>query len=163
MTGTFAGAVREVIDTSGVAQLLRRRPAVVLERMARAAGATRWYQLSTSGDLERLSERLSPGSVVSFYFDERIKRMPFDDEATIRILEIASAEGDAVVGRPSPDGIEIVVDYIGGANALGEFAGEVRPRERIFVGSFPARDDDGQNAVTIILPDSDAVTRGHPH
>jgi hypothetical protein len=159
----FADLAGTLIAASAVAGLLMRRPAMVLERIARGGGATRWYRLSTADDLARLCERLSPGSVVSFYFDERIEYLPLDDEATVRILEIASAEGSAVVGRLGPDSLEIIVDYVSGANELGEFVETVRHGEMVFVGAFPGRDDDGQNAVTFTLPDSDGVTRGHPH
>ena len=99
----FADLARTLIAASAVAGLLLKRPAMVLERIARGGGATHWYGLSTADDLARICEKLSPGSVVSFYFDERIEYLPLDDEATVRILEIAQAEGSAVVGRLGPD------------------------------------------------------------
>jgi hypothetical protein len=119
--------------------------------------------LTSEGDLESLYERLSPGSVVSFYFDERIECLPLNDETITRILDIAAAEGDAVVGRLGSEGIEIIVDFVAGANALGEFTESIPAGERVFVGAFPDRDDDGRDAVTLTLPDSDGVTRAHPH
>jgi hypothetical protein len=163
LTEPFADLARTLIATSAVVDLLSSRPAMVFERIARGGGATRWYRLSTADDLARLCEKLSPGSVVSFYFDERIEYLPLDDEATDRILEIAWTDGSAVVGRLGPDSLEIIVDDVSGPNELGEFVATVRHGKMVFVGAFPGRDDDGRNAVTITLPDSDGVTRSHPH
>jgi hypothetical protein len=158
VTEPFADLARTLIAASAVAGLLMRRPAMVLERIARGGGASRWYRLSTADDLARLCEKLSPGSVVSFYFDERIKYLPLNDEATVRILEIASAEGDAVVGRSGPDSLEIIVDYVSGPNELGEFVETVRHGEMVFVGASPGRDDDGQERRDLHTPGL-----GRPH
>jgi Enolase C-terminal domain-like len=108
VAGGFADIARAAIRASVVEKLLGSRPAVVLERIARGGGATRWYWLTTVDDLQGLCDKLSPGSVISFYFDERIKYTPLDDEVTVRILDIAAATGDALhdlagkqLGRPS--------------------------------------------------------------
>ena len=144
-------------------RLLVDRPAVVLERLARSAGATRWYYAVTRGDLEQVCERLFPGSAVSFYFDDRIELRPWDDETEILVLDLITATGDAVVGRWDRGDIEIAVDSVAGANELGDFADGLVPPTAVFVGAFPTRDNAGADAVTIMLPDHDGVTRAHPH
>jgi hypothetical protein len=62
--------------------LLVRHPtgAVVLERIARGAGATRWYSLRDPEKLHALAERLTPGSSLSFYFDDRVRAREYDGE-----------------------------------------------------------------------------------
>lgn len=159
----FAQIVRTAVFATPVPGLLADHPAVVLERTSPGAGATRWYYAVTRGDLEQVCEQLFPGSAVSFYFDGRIELRPWDDETEILVLDLITATGDAVVGRRDPDGIEIAVDCVAGANELDDFADRLVPPTAIFVGAFPARDNDGADAVTIMLPDRDGVTRPHPH
>jgi hypothetical protein len=146
-----------------VPRLLAERPAVVLERIARGGGATHWFHARSLQDLEPLSARLSPGSVVSFYFDDRIALRPYDDETIIRILDLAATSGDAVVGRKYADDLEIFVEFVAGANELGDFADGLTPGSQVFVGAFPAADSDDQDAVTFTLPDRDGEIRRHPH
>ena len=159
----YARLVQTVLEQTAIPRLLTERPSVVLERIARGAGATRWFHATSLQDLDPLYSQLTPGSTVSFYFDGRISMHPFDDETVTRILDVASAHGDAVVGRISSDGLEVVVECIAGANELGEFANGLAPGSQVFVGAFPAADSDDQDAVTLTLPDRDGVTRGHPH
>lgn len=159
----FAELVRAAVFATPVPSLLADRPAVVLERIARSAGATRWYYAVTRGDLEQVCERLFPGSAVSFYFDGRIELRPWDDDTEMLVLDLITATGDAVVGSWDPDDVEIGADFVAGANELGDFADGLVPLTAVFVGAFPTRDNDGADAVTIMLPDRDGVTRPHPH
>jgi hypothetical protein len=160
---TYSSLVRSALKQTAVPRLLAERPAVVLERIARGAGATRWFHVKSVQDLERLSTRLAPGSKVSFYFDVRISLRPYDDETIVRILDLVSAQGDAVVGTICPNGFEMSVEFIGGSNELDEFADGLAPGSQIYVGAFPAPDNDNRDAVTFTLPDKDGVTRRHPH
>jgi hypothetical protein len=151
------------IEEAGVDSRLRRGPAIALERIPRGGGATRWYWIRSLEDLRRLLGRLTPGSVVSFYFDNRIGRHILDDEAVVKILGLMTETGDAVVGRLAPDGLEIVVDFVAGPSELSEFRSALEPGELVFFGAFPGRDNDGDRAITLALPDADEVVREHPH
>ena len=72
----YAAIARAVIDSTAAPDLLvRQAPAVVLERIARGGGTTNRFLLRTPNDLEALSNRPRPGSCVSFYFDDRTRRL----------------------------------------------------------------------------------------
>ena len=159
----FAEIARRAVEPTGAGQLLASGPATVFERIARGGGATRWYWLRTADDLGRLYDVLSPGSVVSFYFDDRIEGAPFSEEIGERILATAESDGDAVVGRLAPDGLTLDVDYVGGPIALAELVDDLPADETVFFGPVPGRDNDGVHAVTVTLPDADGVVRAHPH
>lgn len=143
--------------------LLVTRPAVVLERVARGGGATNWFYVASPGQLDELASRLRPGSSVSFYFDDRIKRSVLGDEFVDDVLDIVAAEGEAVVGVLADGGLELDVDFVAGLGDLTEMLGGRRDGAVVFAGAFPGRDDDGVNAVTVDLPDADGVVRSHPH
>lgn len=159
----FTQLARASVFATPVPALLSTRPAVVLERIARGAGTTRWYYAVTRRDLERVCERLVPGSAVSSCFDGRIGLRPWDEDTEILVLDLVTATGDTVVGRRDPTGFGITVEYVAGANERDSFAEGLAPATEVFVCPFPALDSDGVNAVTINLPDHDAVTRPHPH
>jgi hypothetical protein len=151
------------IDATAVPRLLRDHSAVALERLARGGGATRWFFIEGLEQLPALADRVSPGSSLSFYFDDRIALSPFGSEVAEEILRIAAEEGDAVVGRLSPGELEIAVDFVSGPSDLEGISRSFGAGERIFYGRFPARDSDSVRAVTLDLPDSDGVIRSHPH
>lgn len=159
---TYPRLVQATLERTAVPHLLGQHAAVILERLARGAGATRWFRVESNRSLELLCAQLSPGSIVSFYFDDRIAPRVYDDTTVIRILDLVSANGDAVVGTISDDDLTMRVEIVAGANELGEFAEDLAPGSRVFVGAFPAADN-AQLAVTVTLPDHDGVTRGHPH
>jgi hypothetical protein len=151
------------ITATDVPPLLASQGAVVLERIARGGGATRWYFIQHTEQLTALAKRLSPGSSVSFYFDDRISAKPFDHTVAEEILAIAAAEGEAVIGRLSADGIEVSVEFVSGPRDLDEATESITPGERVFFGAVPARDNDAVAAVTLDLPDRDGIIRPHPH
>lgn len=68
----FISAVRSALQTTCVSAALAKGHAIVLERIACGAGATRWYFCRNEDALRAIETELSPGSVVSFFFDERI-------------------------------------------------------------------------------------------
>ena len=68
-----------------------------------------------------------------------------------------------MVGTLAEDGIRIDTEIITGLNELAEFLSVVKPGSRVFYGPFPARDNDGVRAVTLVLPDADGTARLHPH
>ncbi len=152
------------IEATGVPRLLARYPdgAVVLERIARGGGATRWYSLSDVGQLRSLVAKLSPRSSVSFYFDDRLCVRPYDAEVARELLRIAERDREAVVGTLA-DGIEFHVEFVAGPRDLEEYAESLAPGTSVIYGPFPAADNDGEFAVTLALPDADGVVRAHPH
>jgi hypothetical protein len=162
MANTTRLVITAALRDAGVEEALEARPAVVLERIARGGGATRWYMVSGGDQLDSLVSELSPGSTVSFYFDDRVATHPYDDEAVGLILDIVQRHGEAVVGIASSDGLHVEVDFVAGLGDLTEFVGARQP-ERLLVGAFPDRANDGVNAITVTLPDRDGVTRSHPH
>jgi hypothetical protein len=137
--------------------------AVVLERIARGAGGTRWYLLRDPGDVAALVDKLSPGSSVSFYFDGRLALRAYDNTVASEILEIAQADGEAVVARPRTDHVEMEVEFVAGEEELREFVAGLPPGANVVYGRFPAVDDDGVRAVTVDLPDRDGIVRQHPY
>lgn len=146
-----------------LAKLLAVRPAVVLERVARGGGATNWFYVAVPAQLGELAVRLRPGSSVSFYFDDRIKRTLLDDDFIDDVLGVVAKEGEAVVGALADDGLRLDVDFVAGLGDLTEMLGARSGDVVMFVGAFPRRDDDGVDAVTFDLPDEDGVIRSHPH
>ena len=160
---SFDRLVRRAVEQTAVPRLLLQHPAIVLERVARAAGATRWFRITSDHDLQLLYERLAPGSTVSFYFDDRIAPHLHGDETVALIMDLVASHGDAVVGTLCADGLNIYVQFVAGANELGEVTEGLAPGSHLFVGAFPEAGNDGRNAVTVVLPDADGMTRVHPH
>jgi len=163
MSTSFADGVRGAVDERDVPRLVSERSAVVLERLARGAGATRWFRVASARDLELVCDEFAPGSTVSFYFDDRVALFPYDDATVARILALIDAHGDAAVGVLDENQLEFSVELIAGVNELSEFAESLPAQLSVYVGAFPAADDDGHDAVTMSLPDRDGVTRRHPH
>lgn len=137
--------------------------AVVLERLARAAGSTRWYVLERPDQLPLLVESLRPGSCVSFYFDGRLRVSTYDDTISAPLRDILDRDPDAVFGRLREGSIEAEVDFVADERELEEYARQLDDGAVVLFGRFPGRDDDGTNAITLDLPDRDGVVRGHPH
>lgn len=158
-----------IID-SPVPRLLHARPAIVLERIARGAGATNWYRCPGHAHLAALSAELSPGSVVSFYFDGRIASRRYTPEVREQMLQlmrslrgIPGETGEIVVGCLDADNLHITTDFPSRPEDLDEFTQTLGTEPWIYFGRFPGRDNDGANAVTLTLPDLDGITRRHPH
>lgn len=64
---------------------------VALERIARGAGATRWYIAKTQEEISRLLGLLGPGSRVTFYFGPPLRVEPLTEYL---IGEMFSAVGE---------------------------------------------------------------------
>ena len=123
----------------------------MLERIARGGGATSWYSCGGPGELGALEDSLYPGSMVSFYFDERIQQVT-DCRATVaKIVELISRTGECVVGVLAQDRLEIDASVVNAVEELTELLEATPSSAQLFFGVFPARDNDGANAVTVIL------------
>jgi hypothetical protein len=162
-SAAYTSIVRATLRGTLVEALLATRPATVYERIARGAGATSWYYCSDGSALARIAELLRPGSVVSFYFDERLARHAWSPDLPARIMRIVAETGDAVVGSLRPDGVVIDAILILSKADLDEGLAELGPVSELYCGAAPSRDNDGVNAVTFQLPDEDGVVRPHPH
>jgi hypothetical protein len=159
----FLDIVHTSLIDAGVRRRLETAPAVVLERIARGGGATSWYRCSNLEALDRIEGRLSPGSVVTFYHDQRIKTGTLTTDTVAAIKDIIAVMGDAVVGPVDADGIQIHAEIIVSEDDLAEFVAIIPLEEPVFYGAFPKRDNDGTHAITVTLPDRDGVVRMHPH
>jgi hypothetical protein len=155
--------VRGTIAATPVHDRLRSSDAVVLERIARGGGATCWYYCRDHDHLGRIEEMLSPGSVVSFYFDGRLRRSGYSSRLLDDINEVLKERGEVVVGSLATDGLRIEASIVVSSEDLRECLAEVGTSSPVFYGTFPARDNDGVAAVTVTLPDRDGVRRAHPH
>ena len=109
-----------------------------------------------------LEQRLSPGSLVSFYFDGRLAGDVYGPAVAEAVLGIARKDGDAVIGRVEDAELELDVEFVAGHAELEQYASALGQADVIY-GRFPAADNDGERAVTITLPDRDGVIRPHPH
>ena len=159
----YASIVQKYLASTAVRKNLHSKQAIVLERIARGGGATNWFYCKDDASLDVIEQRLSPGSVVSFYFDDRITKTHYSQELNVRIEEIIATTGDCVIGSLEEDSIAIDVDFVTGTNELLNFVSDLAPSTLFFFGQFPAQDNDGDGAITIILPDTDGIVRAHPH
>ena len=160
---SFESAVHATLAATPVIELLGARAAVVLERIARGGGATKWYYCPDKAHLEALEAQLSPGSVVSFYFDDRVRSAIYSPELKSAVEGIIAETGEAIIGALGEDRLHIDVEILTGARELAEFASTTSLTSRVFYGAFPARDNDGTRAVTMVIPDADGIARCHPH
>jgi hypothetical protein len=161
--GSFLALVHAALAGTPVRDLLTSNAAVVLERIARGGGRTEWYSCRGPAELEAIEGQLSPGSAVSFYFDGRVRGSPGSPHLAADILRIIHDVGEAVVGVLADDGVKIDVDFLSSTEEVTELISTLSPASRVFYGEFPARDNDGTRAVSLILPDRDGIVRPHPH
>jgi hypothetical protein len=158
----FNAVVRTALAATPTSHLLLSHDAVILERIARGGGTTNWYYCQTRADLDALERALAPGSVVSFYFDGRIRRAPDSSVFRADVEKIIAVTGDAMVGALTPGGILIDARIVSGPSDLADELTDLRAT-MFFYGAFPARDNDGVRAVTVQIPDEDGIVRAHPH
>jgi hypothetical protein len=162
MNTSFHSFVLSHLSATSIAELLGSTSAVVLERIARGGGATRWYYCDGPGRLDALALKVKPGSRISFYFDQRIRRDCNHAEALASISRILAETGEVMIGVLQEDGLEIK-DEIITRGELPDYEPWLRSSSTVFYGVFPMPDNDGYNAVTLNLPDADGVVRPHPH
>jgi hypothetical protein len=158
----FIGACWTILRTHGIDRRVALSPAIVVERLARGGGATNWYAIAGSYQLDEFVSLVRPGSRVSFYFDDRLRWMALDDAAITVATEAIASTGDVVIAHRQAGTTLLRAAIVSGPVELAEHA-RASEREAVLVGRFPAPDNDGVSAFTIDLPDFDGVVRRHPH
>lgn len=131
---------------------LHGRPVIGLERLARGAGATRWYGVTGGDEFERMSRHLVPGSRLSLYFDQRFSVRRYDDSAGDELLRIAERDHGSVLGLFTPDGTPMAVAFPTEKADLAHFVASHGDHPMVFYGPFPSADNDPPNSVTLDLP-----------
>lgn len=159
----FLQSVSRILDESSVRKLVEDHSAVVLERIARGGGTTRWYYCRHPADIAVLARSFSPGSVVSFYFDDRISVEQAGESTLSKLLDTVRTTGECIAGVIRTNSIEVLVEIISGPTELIEFFRSLPTGAHLLHGEFPERANDGVRAVTIALPDADGVLRPNPH
>lgn len=158
---TYREFVREALGRTPLASLLQSRSAVVLERIARGAGMTKWYYCRDLSQLGVVIDSLRPGSQVSFYFDGHIRKAPPSDALAERLSALVRDSEGFIAGCLDANGVDINMKDCD----PDDIADLMRDRSNaaIFHGEYPAADNDGVDAITVTLPDADGAVRGHPH
>ena len=134
---------------------------VILERIARGGGATRWHYCCTLSEVRDVVKSMRPGSQVGFFFDDRIRRRSFSEDIAAEILDIASAVGEVCIGRATGAGNEYTMDLVGVEEAMSVTTG-LKTGEVVLFGAFPSIEDDHIHSITFIPPDLDGVIRPQP-
>jgi hypothetical protein len=147
---------------SQIAARLRAGTAIVLERLARGGGATHWYYCRAATDLAPIAAALRPGSLVSFYFDGRLRLGHDVGDAVASLRDQIRPNHDSVLGV-LVDRVHLDVTSISSREELDEVASKIAGATAVVFGDYPAADNDGVAAVTLVLPDEDGVVRRHPY
>ena len=159
----FSSIVHDALSMTTICARLESTPAVVLERVSHGGGATNWYYCASKAAVAEVESQLLPGSVVTFYFDGRIRADEYSARIKSALEQIVADTGELLIGKLKPDGLSIDVEVISGPIELNEYLAAIGAGSQLFYGVFPARDNDGFSAVTVTLPDHDGIVRPHPH
>jgi len=136
---------------------------VILERWARAAGATRWFFVTGQAMLESVFDVLRGGSSVSFYFSKHL-HVEVDNEAARQgMFDEITRYGELVLGYPQPGDAELEMVIASGPSELTECL-MLHPEGALAVwGQWPPRENDGKTVISVDLVDADGILRSHPH
>jgi hypothetical protein len=170
--GGFASAVkteasrrrgtREWLTSIGVDERMAGQRIVVWERLARAAGYTRWYVVTNLSDMDELAAELRAGSIVWFNVGGRYTFGPLDESVHAQLMAVAARDGAAVVADGPVNGIEWRAADIAGDDDFTNFAADHPPGSLVFYGPYPGPDA-MEDAVSAQVPDADGVVRPQPH
>jgi hypothetical protein len=139
------------------------RQIVILERLARAGGAARWFFVTSRTMLDDVFNVLRGGSSVSFYFSGHL-HVEIDNEAARQeMFDEITRCGEIVLGYPAPDQAQLEMAIISGPSELTECLILHSEGSLVVWGEWPARENDGESAITADLVDADGVLRPHPH
>jgi hypothetical protein len=76
---------------------------------------------------------------------------------------VIDAGRECVIGALQQNGFEIAKDFVTQRSEVQEFISEHSITSLFFAGDYPAADNDGVAAVTLVVPDEDGIIRPHPH
>ena len=114
--------------------------------------------------LPNVSAILRPGSVVSFYYGNQIRIGSYGDDVKRQIADKINVFGDCLVAVRSRAGsLALNPEFLTHTHEIAELDSELEIGTEVFFGPYPEKEDDKKRAITITMPDSDGVTRGHPH
>lgn len=136
---------------------------VILERLARGGGATRWFFITSLPALEQAISLFRGGSSVSFYFSTHLHVENDTESSRQEMYDEIVRHGELVLGYPSPVDPEFETTIISGPSELTEFL-MLHPAGALTVwGQWPHRENNGTSAITVNLVDADGTLRKHPH
>jgi hypothetical protein len=139
------------------------RQVVILERLARAGGAARWFFVTSLVTLDQIFDLLRGGSSVSFYFSRYLHVQADQDESRQDMFDEVTQYSEVVLGYPSQDDPEFEMAIISGPSGLAESLMH-HPEGALAVWSqWPPRENNGLDVITVDLVDADGVLRPHPH
>lgn len=139
------------------------RQIVILERFARAAGAARWFFISSPTMLEEVFEMFRGGSSLSFYFAGHLHVDVDYDAVRQAMFDEVTHRGELVLGYPARNDSQLDMAIISGPSELAEYL-MFHPEGSLAVwGGWPTRENDGVDAITVHLVDADGILRMHPH
>lgn len=155
--------IRQVRNSEGVMARLRGpwRRIVLLERIARGAGATRWYLLHDRSAFEQVIAALRPGSRVTFYFRGPMHTEPLSEEVQGAMFEAVGEHDEIVIAFPVPGQLELRAELVSGPSELTDFLMQPDPPADVVWGAFPGTEE--LDSFTVELVDADGVLRAHPH
>jgi hypothetical protein len=128
-----------------------REDLIVLERVARGGGATRWFFCRSLAEANAVLPDLRPGSRVGFFFDDRIRREPFSDQVESEMFDLTATTGEVLFGRELGEGPELQMDCLA-ASEISEALAAVRSGETVYYGVFPVVEDDGVTCIAFVPP-----------
>jgi hypothetical protein len=139
------------------------REIVILERWARAAGATRWFFVTSQAMLERVFDLLRGGSSVSFYFAKHLHVEIDNETARQEMFDEITRHGELVLGYPQPGDTELEMLIASGPSDLTECLMHHPEGALVVWGQWPSRENDGETVISVDLVDADGILRSHPH
>lgn len=164
-TPSFASIVEAALGQTLAMELLKNASAVIVERQPGWGRHWNWYYGADDKCIELLIQDLKPGSKISFYFDGRFEKSsnaPETKEKLIRLIdEMPKPQQSLFVGRLLEDGYCIQMTELRGLQDLEDWESDntFSSSQTLFYGDYPVDDNDGVNAVTLVLPDSDGTLR----
>lgn len=100
---------------------------------------------------------------MTFYFAAQVPSNPMSPDIRRELETLVRATGEVMIGRRPVGSCTIEMDLISGPEELSEYLAEIADGTDVFWGTWPGRDDDGFDAVSVTLVDADGVPRPHPH
>jgi hypothetical protein len=135
---------------------------VVLERITRGAGATRWYLAKDQDDVSRTFPLLAPGSRVTFYFAGPFRVEPLSETVIGAMFAAVAVTADLVIAAPESDSVALDASEIYGPSELTEYLMQPRLSSGDVVwGPVPRVEE--PDAIRVVLVDGDGRLRPHPH